>query len=207
MGRREEDMDQRRPPAGVDGTPAGSRLPLWVPALYAFVAVSWIAFSDAFLAAVVPSAQFAWWSTVKGVVFVAVTTAVLHAGLRWTLARERRAEGAARSAERRYDLIAEHARDVILLIRRTDGRILEANAAAAAAYGWSREELRGMTIVDLRTPASAPLLAEQMSAADAGGFRFETVHRRRDGSAFPVEVSSQGVMLDGERVLVSVVRE
>ena len=110
-------------------------------------------------------------------------------------------------AQQRYDLLAEHRLEIILFVRRSDGWILDANAAAVAAYGWSREELCGMTILDLRTPAERELALDQMSAADAEGVRFETAHLRRDGTTFPVEVSSQGALLDGERVLVSIVRD
>ncbi|HET8539625.1 MAG TPA: PAS domain S-box protein [Anaeromyxobacter sp.] len=196
--------DERR---GAADRPS-PRLAFWVPAIYATVSVAWITLSDAFLAAVEPSVEgVAWWSTVKGMGFVAATTAGLWAGLRWATARERRAAGALRRAERRYDLLADHTRDVILFVRARDGRILDANAAAAAAYGWSRDELRAMSVIDLRAPGTAALVAAQMAEADARGVRFETVHRRRDGGTFPVEVASQGTTLDGERVLVSVVRD
>jgi PAS domain S-box-containing protein len=188
--------------------PSAPRLELWVPAVYAAASMLWIGFSDALLVTVAPSIEeVAWWSTVKGLGFVAVTTVALHAALRWLVGRERRADEIARSATRRYELLAEHARDVILFVRPQDGRILDANAAAESTYGWSREELRGMTVYELRPPAAARLAAAQMSAADAGGIRFETEHRRRDGSVIPVEVSSQGALLDGERVLVSVIRD
>ncbi len=190
------------------GPARGSRLAVWVPAIYAVASILWIALSDAFLAAVEPSVEaVAWWSTVKGIGFVAVTTLALHAALRWATGRERRAQEALRRAERRYELLAEHTRDVILFVRRHDGRILEANAAATAAYGWSRDELRARTISDLRAPGTAPLSDAQLAAADAGGVRFEIRHRRRDGITFPVEVTSQGATLDGERVLVSVIRD
>src|SRR3712207_7995844 len=36
---------------------------------------------------------------------------------------------------------------------------------------------------------------------------FETVHRRKDGTTFPVEVSSQSADIGGERLLFSVVRD
>jgi PAS domain S-box-containing protein len=187
--------------------PIRPRLDLWIPGLYAGVSAIWIAFSDALVAAAAPSIQeMEWWSTAKGFGFVAVTTAGLHLVLRWALDRERRVQGELRSIESRYDLVAQHARDVILVVRREDARILEANAAAAAAYGWSREALRGMTVYDLRVPGEAALVSSQLEAANAGT-RFETRHRRKDGSAFPVEVNSQGVELDGERVLVSIIRD
>ena len=42
---------------------------------------------------------------------------------------------------RRFELLSEHSRDIILFIDRKDGHILEANAAAMQAYGYGREEL------------------------------------------------------------------
>jgi PAS domain S-box-containing protein len=108
---------------------------------------------------------------------------------------------------RRYELLAHHSRDVILFVRRGDGRIVDANAAAIDAYGYSLEELRSLDIHALRAPQTDRLTAAQMAEADARGIRFETEHRRKDGSTFAVEVSSQGATLDGTRVLVSVIRD
>src|SRR4051812_34904049 len=53
-------------------------------------------------------------------------------------------------SSRRYELLREHAHDVILFIRAKDGVILEANHAAEQAYGCSRAELKGMPIRALR---------------------------------------------------------
>ena len=50
-----------------------------------------------------------------------------------------------------YQLLARHTRDVVLFVRRRDGRLLEANAAAETAYGYTREELLERTIFDLRS--------------------------------------------------------
>jgi two-component system CheB/CheR fusion protein len=112
----------------------------------------------------------------------------------------------AERALERYRLLAENARDIVLFIR-PDGRILEANTAALAAYGYKREELLRATIFDLRDPASGPFTPDQMAEADRHGITFETVHRRRDGSLFPVEVSSRGTDVAGERLLLSIVRD
>ncbi|MCL6634589.1 MAG: EAL domain-containing protein [Peptococcaceae bacterium] len=106
----------------------------------------------------------------------------------------------------RYRLLSENARDIILFVR-PDGRIIEANRAALAAYGYSREELLALRIHDLREPGEEALITAQMQQADETGILFETVHRRKDGTTFPVEVSSRGTVLNGERVLLSVVRD
>ncbi len=108
---------------------------------------------------------------------------------------------------RRYELLSAHSRDIILFMRRDNGQILEANDAATLAYGYSRDELRGMLVHELRAPGTEVLTEEQMAQADAHGILFETVHRRRDGTTFPVEVSSRGATIGGVRTLISVVRD
>jgi PAS domain S-box-containing protein len=110
---------------------------------------------------------------------------------------------------RRYQLLATHNSDILLFIRREDGRIIEANAAAQAAYGYSRDELLAMTIYDLRASRTTGLpVAEQIPLqADEAGALFETVHRRRDGREFPAEVSSRGTIIDGQWTVVSIIRD
>ncbi len=106
----------------------------------------------------------------------------------------------------RYRLLSQHARDVVLFIR-PDGRIVEANHAAVAAYGCDREDLLARTIFDLRAPGTADSIPDQLLQADTRGITFETVHRRKDGCTFPVEVSSRGADVGGERLLLSIIRD
>lgn len=190
-------------------------------ALYALIGALWIVLSDevvAFLAST--PAQLTLLQTLKGWVYVAVTAAILGLILR----HDARARAAHRTALReseessrtdrqtaettlaRYRCLAEQARDIVLFVRR-DGRILEANRAAVQAYGYALEELGALSIQDLRAPKTQALTAEQMAEADGAGILFETVHRRKDGTTFPVEVSSRGADLGGDRVLLSIVRD
>ncbi len=121
--------------------------------------------------------------------------------------RDATAQVEAEARLRRFELIAGQVRDIVLFIRREDGRILEANQAALEAYGYAREDLLARSVRDLRADGSAGPTAQQMAQADAGGVLFEADHRRRDGTTFPVEVSSRGATVDGVRMLVSVVRD
>jgi len=107
----------------------------------------------------------------------------------------------------RYELLARHSRDIVLFVRREDSRVLDANAAALRTYGYSRDELLSLSIRELRAADTRNLTEEQMVIADARGLQFETVHRRKDGSTFPVEVSSGGATIGGVRMLMSVVRD
>jgi len=116
------------------------------------------------------------------------------------------AEKNAEEILRRYELLAGNSRDIILFMRLDDGRILEANNAAVEEYGYGREELLSLTIQDIRAPGTRDLTSAQMAEASASGILFETVHRRKDGSFFPVEVSSRGATIAGVQTLISVVR-
>jgi PAS domain S-box-containing protein len=112
----------------------------------------------------------------------------------------------ARSASRTdayFALLAAHTRDIILFIRRADGRILEANAAASRCYGYTLDELLGLGVVDLDADGARPWTERRMER----GIVFEAAHRRKDGSVFPVEVSCESAAIEGELVLVSVIRD
>jgi PAS domain S-box-containing protein len=107
----------------------------------------------------------------------------------------------------RYRLLQTHSRDIILLVDGASGRILEANAAAEAAYGYTRKELLALTIFQLRATDTRSIVEEQIRGAMDQGILFETDHRRKDGSVFPTEVSSRGAVVDGAQVILSIVRD
>ncbi len=106
----------------------------------------------------------------------------------------------------RYQVLSRYARDIILFMR-PDGRIIEANAAAERAYGYDRETLATKTVADLRASSAVSSISGHLAEANAQGLTFETIHRHKDGTLFPVEVSSTGVTIGEDRVLVSIVRD
>jgi PAS domain S-box-containing protein len=112
----------------------------------------------------------------------------------------------AEKALERYQLLSEHSRDIVLYFRRS-GQILEANQAAVQAYGYDRAELLTLRIADLRAPETRDAIPEQFEQAAQQGILFETVHCRKDGSRFPVEVSSQSAVIGTEDVVLSVIRD
>ncbi len=116
------------------------------------------------------------------------------------------AEKEAEQVLRRYELLAGNSRDIILFMRLDDGGIIEANDAAVHEYGYTREEFLSLTIRDIRAPDTRGLTSAQMAEASSTGILFETFHRRKDDTLFPVEVSSRGATVAGVRTLISVVR-
>jgi PAS domain S-box-containing protein len=107
---------------------------------------------------------------------------------------------------KRYQIFSEHSRDIVLYVS-LDGQILEANKAAIKAYGYDRAELLSLKIDSLRAPQTQVLIAEQLDKADKQGILFETIHRRKDGSFFPVEVSAQSTVIGNEKIVLSIIRD
>jgi PAS domain S-box-containing protein len=88
------------------------------------------------------------------------------------------------------NFLSRSANDAILLLDE-QGRIAEANNRALAMYGYSREELIGTNAEALQANASPHRFSEYLRQAEhQSEALIETVHSRRDGSTFSVEISA-----------------
>ena len=101
------------------------------------------------------------------------------------------AEEALRESEKRYRRILQTAIDGFWLID-LDGRLLDVNDAYCTMTGYTEEELLSMSISDLEALESHEEVSAHIEKImDQSGDRFETQHRRKDGSILDVEVSVQ----------------
>ena len=86
--------------------------------------------------------------------------------------------------------------------------IIEANEAASAAHGYSREELIGQPISLLDPFAHSEFLTDTLRTLQTGTpLLMEARHRRKDGSEFDVEVRSTLATIGDRRLLVSIERD
>jgi diguanylate cyclase (GGDEF)-like protein/PAS domain S-box-containing protein len=106
----------------------------------------------------------------------------------------------------RYQLLSQHTRDIVLFLR-PDGQIIEANRAAIEAYNYSLEEWLSLNFCGLHDTALTVLINDQIEQAYQHGLLYEAVHRRKDSSCFPVEVSIQGAVLENEALLLAIIRD
>ncbi|WP_328812263.1 putative bifunctional diguanylate cyclase/phosphodiesterase [Paradesulfitobacterium ferrireducens] len=102
-----------------------------------------------------------------------------------------------------YRLLSENTRDIFLFLD-VNGKILEGNTAALQAYGYDYEELVGMNIEELLFPgANACLGKNEQPTAETR----ETIHRRKDGTPLPVEVSSHSTILNDQQLILCIARD
>jgi len=119
----------------------------------------------------------------------------------------RQAEEALKDSELRFRTLFEAHSAVMLLIDPADGRIEDANPAAARFYGYGRDQLRAMNISHLN-PRPPAVLGEQMHRAAAIQQRtFVFSHRLANGTFRTVEVNSSPIDLPGRRRLFSIIQD
>src|SRR5260370_22134337 len=112
-----------------------------------------------------------------------------------------------RTRDRRARALFE-AIEVAVLVPDLEGRIVDANPAACRRWGYSREELLGLTTRDIDAPDFsghfADRLKEQMSL---GRLTCEGRHITKDGHVIPVEINTSTVQIDGKPAILAVIRD
>ena len=86
-------------------------------------------------------------------------------------------------------------------------RFLNVNRGGRENLGYSMEELRGMTPLDIKpemTPKSFTELVKPLREGAKEKIQFETIHRRKDGTDYPVEVHLQ-LMANDHPVFVAII--
>ena len=98
-----------------------------------------------------------------------------------------------------FRTLLDQSNDSIKVIDPQTMRFLDVNEKACTELGYSRNELLSMTVYDIDPEADESLLARvRQQWRDSGFAIMETVHRRKDGTTFPVEVNMRQVRLDRE---------
>lgn len=123
------------------------------------------------------------------------------------ITERKRVESELRASEARFRTFVDHATDGFFL-QAAGGMIVDINRQACESLGYSREELMGQfpSFFDLDwTPDFAVSLRQRLNAGEI--VTFESRHRRKDGSIFPVEVRVRSFTLDGRTFGLGLVRD
>ena len=167
-------------------------------------------------------AEMAWYVLAGGLVYTATLAGLLLAveGRRFILTtvreitEQKRAEEALRISQTHYKTLFDASSDAILL-RSPDRRVISANRAAVALFGYNdEEELKSSTPADLYaeyqpdgslSPDKAPRMAE--IALRDGSYSFEWKYKRKDGTEFVANVLWTRMELEGELILLTTIRD
>lgn len=106
-----------------------------------------------------------------------------------------------------YHALFETNRAIKLLIDPDTGRIINANSAACDFYGYSREALQSMTIMDINqlSPDEVRQQMEQANSLELVYFEFQ--HRLASGEIKDVVVYSSPITFNGRQLLYSIIHD
>lgn len=110
-------------------------------------------------------------------------------------------------SEQRFRRLVDNAADAFFL-HTASGIILDVNNRACESLGFTREELLSMTLADIDIDYVPKQLGRQSDLPpDAYPVSFEGIHRRKDGTTFPVEIRLTSLTANGQRVMLGLARD
>jgi PAS domain S-box-containing protein len=123
-------------------------------------------------------------------------------GVAHDITSRRAGEERLRASEAQYRLLFDRNPQPLWVYDKVTLRILAVNDAAVAAYGYSREELLAMSILDLRLPEDRGSVRGQVTRAVAGTQSSPSSarrlrHRKKDGTIIDVEITGNDLSFDG----------
>jgi PAS domain S-box-containing protein len=119
------------------------------------------------------------------------------------------AEQALVESERRFRIFVDHAADAFFLHAQDENaRVLDVNRRACESLGYTREELIGMTPTDFDPDFTSADFNDVLQRLEGGQMiTFQSRHRRKDGTIFPVEIRAKGFRQGGRWLVVTLVRD
>jgi PAS domain S-box-containing protein len=109
----------------------------------------------------------------------------------------------------RFRDLIDQAGEAIFLVDPATGTFLHVNEAAAARLGYTIAEMLEMGVLDIDAELPTPeMWAEHVKdVVERGSVLFEGVHKHRDGTTFPVEVSVSHLARGGRDYIIAVARD
>jgi PAS domain S-box-containing protein len=131
----------------------------------------------------------------------------LYADALGRLCSRERAEESLRQSEEKYRQLFATETDALVLVDATTLRHIDVNESACRLYGYTRDELVGLhmkhVVADWRI--SGPNVRDLVRRGSTMvPLRY---HRRKDGTAVPVEIAASSFILNGRKVICGAIRD
>jgi len=111
----------------------------------------------------------------------------------------------AEEAVRRKILIDGSSDGIVILD--SNGKLIEANKMFIDMLGYNETEAMNLFVWDWDKSLNKSAIEFMISSLDQSGDHFETRHRRKDGSEYDVEISSNGTLVNGNKMIFCVCRD
>ncbi len=109
--------------------------------------------------------------------------------------------------EARYRQMFENHPSIQLLVDPDDGVLVDANPAAAAFYGYSAKQLRGMPVTTINILPQEKILETLAKAKSGGQKQFELRHRLASGDIRDVQIHAAPLKINGRELIYSIVND
>jgi two-component system cell cycle sensor histidine kinase/response regulator CckA len=125
----------------------------------------------------------------------------------WAIVRDISVRLAREGALRWFQLTVESSPDAVFWLNE-EGRFPYVSEQACRSLGYSREELMQLNIWDIDVEFTQEMWGPHWKKVkERGGARLERLHRRKDGTVFPVEISSKNVAFENQVYHMAYVRD
>jgi PAS domain S-box-containing protein len=183
-------------------------VPLRITLIYVFFGALCVLFFDRILIAFVSDLELcARIAIYKGWTFIAITGVLLYWLIHRSMQEQARIAETLRMSEKKFRTLLNRATDAIF-VSDMDSHLIDVNKEACMSLGYSREELLQMTVADVDPKFS--LAADIKNLWDKLSFdhtvMIESMHRRKDGSLFPVEIHIGKLEIDGRPLILGIAR-
>lgn len=108
--------------------------------------------------------------------------------------------------EKIYRTLMDDCVEAIIFLDK-DKTIVEVNKAAEKLYGYKRSEFIGMNSYNLIAEEEVKHIEMYFSKAMNESMNFETIHKKKDGTKFQIEVSSNRALLTEKNIIMAIIRD
>ncbi|MGB6873070.1 MAG: PAS domain S-box protein [Dehalococcoidia bacterium] len=155
---------------------------------------------------VTPSGEVTFWENTANPIKDARGRVVSCLEIGRNITERKKAEQALADEATRRRILIDQSRDGIVILDQ-NGKVYEANKQFAEMLGYTPEEAAELHMWHWDTQWSREQLLKMVRSVDAAGDHFETYHRRKDGSTIDVEISTNGAMFAGQKLVFCVCRD
>ncbi|MFA5078455.1 MAG: PAS domain S-box protein [Dehalococcoidia bacterium] len=122
------------------------------------------------------------------------------------ITERKKMEKALRDEALRRRILVEQSRDGIVILDQ-NGKVYESNRQFAAMLGYTPEEMSQLYVFDWEFQFPREKTLEMIRTVDEAGDHFETRHRRKDGSTYDVEISTNAAVIEDQKLIFCVCRD